>query len=534
LSPRRRPRVIHPFLIAAFPILSLYAHNIHETAPRDLVAPVLLTLAGTFGVWLALRWLSGSPERAGLATVLLVVVFFSFDQITRSLNDELDYLSMFWIRDFHDIDPRIALALVTVLVAPAFWVIFRWVKRPEIGTSYLNVFALILVALPIGRAMSVRVQEPAKPLIQGGGAGVPTAAKPERLPDIYYIVLDAYARSDTLKELFGFDNGPFLRRLEQKGFYVCRQSTSNYAFTPLSLCSSLNGDYIDRLIDPSTRDLIPLGQRIGDNFVINSLRPHGYKFVTFSTGFDLTEHPEADLYLYPSPPAPDFHWMLMDMTPLRILLPNLGSWNSYEFLRERTRFTLDHLPDIAAIKEPTFTFAHIVCPHPPFVFGEHGEDVSNRRRAYNHPIPGGEDYRSGYASQAKYITEQIEPTIDRILARSPEPPIIILQSDHGSGLRHHLDSLEDTDLHERMSILNCYYFPDRNYERLNDRITPVNTFRVVLDQFFGAKLPLLEDRNYFSLLSEILVGIDVTERLGAEGDRRREYHPPAQYSNMTY
>ncbi len=33
--------------------------------------------------------------------------------------------------------------------------------------------------------------------------------------------------------------------------------------------------------------------------MINSLRPHGYKFVTFATGFDPTDHPEADLYLYP-------------------------------------------------------------------------------------------------------------------------------------------------------------------------------------------------------------------------------------------
>jgi hypothetical protein len=535
LNPERRPRVIYPFLIAAFPILSLFAHNIHEAAPRDLVAPILLALAGTFVVWLVLRWFSGSPERAGLATVLLVVAFFSFDQITRRLDLGLYFLSTFWIRWNYNIDPRIVLVLVTVLVAPALWVIFRRVKRPEITTSYLNVFALVLVALPISSAVSARVQEPAKPLIQGGGAGVPTAAKPERLPDIYYIVLDSYARSDTLKDLFGLDNEPFLRRLEQKGFHVCRQSTSNYAYTALSLCSSLNGDYLDRLIDPSARDLVPLGQRIADNFMINSLRPHGYKFVTFATGFDPTDHPEVDLYLYPRPPGTGFHSMLMAMTPLQILLPDVGFWDNYTYLRERTRFTLDHLPDITAIEEPTFTFAHIVCPHPPFVFGEHGEDISlHEQRTYNQKVLNAESYRRGYALQAKYITEQIEPTIDRILARSPEPPIIILQSDHGSGLRHHLDDLENTDIHERMSILNCYYFPDRNYDGLNDRITPVNSFRVVLNQFFGATLPLLEERNYFSLYSDPLVYIDVTTRLGAEDERRRQFKPAKDFLNMIY
>jgi hypothetical protein len=535
LSPERRSRVIYPFPIAIFPILSLYARNIHETTLHDLVLPILLTLSVTFVVWLVLRWLSGSPERAGLATGLLVAAFFSFDLGTRGLNSVLDFLGNFWVKRAHNIDPRTVLVLMTALLAPAFWVIFRRVKRPEIATSYLNVFALVLVALPIGGAVSARVQEPARPLIQGGGAGVPTAAKPERLPDIYYIILDCYARSDTLKDLFGFDNEPFLRRLEQKGFHVCRQSTSNYAYTALSLCSSLNGDYLDRLIDPSVRDLIPLGKRIGDNFVINSLRPHGYKFVTFATGFEPTDRPEADLYLYSRGPATSFQWMLMDMTPLRLLLPKVGIWDSYMYLRERTRFILDHLPDITAIEEPTFTFAHILCPHPPFVFGEHGEDVSlHGESTYKPALLNAENYRKGYAHQAKYITEQIEPTINRILAESPEPPIIILQSDHGSGLRHHLDNLEETDLHERMSILNCYYFPDRNYDRLYDRITPVNSFRIVLNQFFGANLPLLEERNYFSLYSSPLVYIDVTARLNDEGNRRREYRPTDEFFNMMY
>ena len=35
--PRRR-WVLHPFLIAVFPILSLYSHNVYETSPRSLVA----------------------------------------------------------------------------------------------------------------------------------------------------------------------------------------------------------------------------------------------------------------------------------------------------------------------------------------------------------------------------------------------------------------------------------------------------------------------------------------------------------------
>jgi hypothetical protein len=534
-EPRPRPWVIYPFLIAVFPIISLYAHNIHETTPREVLAPVCLVLAGTTALWLALRWWSRSPERAGLATALLAALFFSFGLIIYYLNHGLNYLSGFWVKSDVHVHPSTLLAILSVLIAPALWVIFRSKKRLESTTSFLNVFAPILVALPISSAVFSRIGEPAKPLIEGGGAAVPTVAKPDHLPDIYYIILDSYARTDTLRELFDFDNEPFLHRLEQKGFHVCPQSTSNYAYTALSLCSSLNGNYLDKLIDPSSRDMSLLTRRIGDNFVINSLRPHGYKFVTFSTGFEATEHPEADVYLYPRHPANSFHWLLIEMTPLRILLPHVGFWDNYTFLRNRTLYTLEHLPDITAMPEPTFTFAHILSPHPPFVFGEHGEDVSlHDGLRDDESLLNAEHYRKGYYGQAKYITDRIEQVIESILTGSPEPPIIILQSDHGSGLRHHLHSLEKTDLHERLSILNCYYFPDRKYDELTDRITPVNSFRVVLNHFFGANLPLLEERSYFSLLTDPLAYIDVTTRLHDERERSRHYTPPESFLNMLY
>ena len=50
--------------------------------------------------------------------------------------------------------------------------------------------------------------------------------------------------------------------------------------------------------------------------------------------------------------------------------------DSYTMTRDRTMYLCDTLPKVAQMAAPTFTFAHILAPHPPFVFGEHGEDVS--------------------------------------------------------------------------------------------------------------------------------------------------------------
>ncbi len=70
-----------------------------------------------------------------------------------------------------------------------------------------------------------------------------------------------------------------------------------------------------------------------------------------------------------------------------------------------------------------------------------------------------------------------------------------------------------SNLEERMSILNAYYFPDQDYSKFYPDISPVNTFRVILDQYFGTDLGLLEDRSYFSLMETPYDFIDVTEEL---------------------
>ena len=81
---------------------------------------------------------------------------------------------------------------------------------------------------------------------------------------------------------------------------------------------------------------------------------------------------------------------------------------------------------------------------------------------------------------------------------SETPPIIVLQADHGPGAFLDWNSAERTCLWERTAILNAYYLPGDGAERLYDTITPVNSFRVILDAYFGAELGLLEDVSYYS------------------------------------
>jgi hypothetical protein len=219
--------------------------------------------------------------------------------------------------------------------------------------------------------------------------------------------------------------------------------------------------------------------------------------------------------------------MLLDLTPLAPLAPVPQMRDSYTVTRDQTLYVFDKTPQIARWSEPTFTFAHILSPHPPFVFGKNGEDVSQRELPYR--LTDGERYRdwygdraayvTGYREQAAFLMEKAERMIDQILANSPLPPVIILQSDHGSGLGLSTQSVEQTDLHERMSILNAYYLPEKGREALYESISPVNSFRIVFNTYFAAGLELLPDRSYFSTWDEPYEFIDVTDRVRPASDR---------------
>ena len=540
----RGPWVFHPFLIAAFPVVSLYAHNVREAPPSALARPIGLALLGTAAVWLAFRLATRSAARAGLATSLLVALFFGFGQICRVVDQVCEYLSGFWV-EHQTIPPLGVLALLTIAAWAALRVVFRRPGDFRRATAYLNVSAAILVALPSLGAASARMRQPASPLpgLATSKVPAPTSAGPVtgRRPDIYFIVLDGYARSDVMKDLFGFDNGPFLGRLERKGFFVARRSTSNYCQTRLSIASTLNADYLDRLLDPSARaDLLPISTLIHDNRVVRLLRPRGYRFVSFATGFEPTDCFDADLFLQPGPAPTEFDRLLVEMTPLGPIFAEVKMQDRYSAGRDRTLFLLDALPKVASMPGPTFTYAHVVCPHPPFLFGEHGEDVSPREifpHAFNPRLAdrkfGTPDYfREAYRKQSIFLTDAVEAMIGRLLAASPEPPIIILQSDHGSWLRYHPDDADATDLRERFGILNAIYLPGRKPDTLDDRMTSVNTFRAVLSDAFGEDLPPLPGRNLFSPFKDPLDFTDVTERLHSDAEKRRQFTYPGKYPSL--
>ncbi|MDM8520852.1 sulfatase-like hydrolase/transferase [Anaerolineales bacterium HSG6] len=341
-------------------------------------------------------------------------------------------------------------------------------------------------------------------------------------PDIYHIILDGYGRSDILADIYQHDNQPFIEALQERGFYVAKNSQSNYAQTVLSLASILNLDYIDNLDLSSEEDqTIALRKRLKNNKVVDFLHQHGYLFVSFSTGYSLTEMDNADIFIIPQLGLSEFENMLVSTTPIPVLLTIISSnISQYDFHRARFLEIFKQLGNPIKANQPIYLFAHILLPHPPFVFDAEGNPV-NPKRPFS--LDDGDHFRDkggnqaeyieGYRNQLAFTNQQLLIVLDKILANTDQPPIIILQGDHGPGSQLDLDNINQTNLTERFYILNAYHLPDGGSSKLSDTITPVNSYRLIFNHYFSTNYEELPNKNYFSTWANPTKFIDVTEQV---------------------
>ncbi len=358
-------------------------------------------------------------------------------------------------------------------------------------------------------------------------AGLPV---PERFPDIYYILMDGYARADTLKEIHGYNNSEFLNFLRKKGFYIAEKSRANYGQTWLALASVFNLTYLNDMVGQNgmvSDNRTPLKNMIQNNQVVPFLKSFGYKFISFESGLSFTHMKAADLFL-PGWHVPDeFVRTLTNTTPLPGLFYEAGRlfgspthFFLYQAHRDRINYAFDHLADLAGVQSPIFVFAHIIAPHPPFVFGPNGEPIQPdrlfmRTDGSSFVKTGGtvEEYLQNYKGELEYLNTRLKAVIENILAKSTEPPIIIIQSDHGSRLELDFESPDNTNFQETFSNLSAFYVPGKSPHGFYGGISPVNTFRILFNTYFGTHYEVLPDRSYYSTWDEPYEFLEVTDKV---------------------
>jgi hypothetical protein len=239
------------------------------------------------------------------------------------------------------------------------------------------------------------------------------------------------------------------------------------------------------------------------------LERQGYQVVGFSSGYRPTELENAEVFRRsPVRSATTIERLVLETSVLVLAetaaIQNGWIWEypGHQAHRERVLFLLEELRLAPQFAGPKFVFAHILLPHPPFVFDAQGRPVYHDRpftlmdgSAFSGSTG---EYLQRYPDQVAFLNRELLRIVDQITANDARSSVIILQADHGSGVGLDWTSEARSDLDERSSILNAYRFPPGDQPTIYETISPVNTFRILFNHYFGTKLSRLEDRSYYS------------------------------------
>ena len=503
--------IIHPLFFAIYPILFLYAHNIGYVLLNEVLVLAAITVVFSILLFLLLKFILKSKEKAGLITSLFLLLFFSYGHFVSIIGDFRFTVKIITIGANKILFP---IWCSFFLLGTYFSIKTR--KNLHDFTNLLNIVSasLLIISLLNITIYELKTRKVVQRNIESTTGSETNVVRSDTFPDIYYIILDGYASLSTLKEIYGYDNQGFFDYLEDKGFCIPNRSKCNYIRTFLSMVSSLNIEYIDSAIAMEPDGPKILCQMLEDNRVMHFLKERGYKFVNFRSGCALTDYNKyADLNIHCGK-LNEFLMILIRTTMIRPFERYfLGS------LRERTLRTFSELAEIQhSIDSPMFVFAHILAPHPPYLFGPNGESIKGTKLKLT-PAQLWKD-KKGYLGQLIFINKKVELLVAKILSEVETSPIIILQADHGPGsLEVEMkemgtwEQLSKEMLKEKTEILNAYYLPGNGKNFLYDSITPVNTFRLIFNHYFNANYELLEDKTYFSRLENPCKFIDVTDKI---------------------
>ena len=217
-------------MFGLFPVLLIYVNNITEVSLESLIVPILIIFGITiFSVFLIYK-ISKNIKKSALTVSFLLLLFFTMGYIQLWLHGN----EIFGLRADS----------LTILIIPyilAFSFGLYAIYRVNDVTKPTQIISVISIAIILSFVPSAIIDS----------AGLDSNQFFEEIefrtdikPDVYFIVLDGYAGTNSLKNNFGFDNSLFLQFLKESGFIIPEKNFSNYGWSNLTMPSILNMNYL--------------------------------------------------------------------------------------------------------------------------------------------------------------------------------------------------------------------------------------------------------------------------------------------------
>ena len=500
---KKKSLVIHPFLFAIFPVIFVYANNIHYLPIVEIVIPLGISLGIAIVLWLVLSF-PLDKKKSGFIVSIALVLFFTYGHLYVFLNYDSGIESELTRHRY-----LLPLYVGLFIIGVVYFV--RTNRKLNNVTTILNAIAGTIVVLSLMNIAIFNLEreqfiENSSELVTQN-MNLETVEKP---PNIYYIILDAYAGDKVLKNIYGYDNSEFTDFLKNSGFYIPENARSNYVKTNLSIISALEMKHLTYLEDVAaeSKDEVQLSGMVPRNKVMVELKNAGYAIVNFDSATGKNGRDLSDLFLCTNSAITNSE-LVVELARMSIL----HSVYTKIFVgdhRETILCMFSELPTVSQrVDGPVFVFVHFLLPHPPYIFGPNGESVTPESLEL-----GNENWKNkeAYLNQVKFANKQTQQIVEKILEVDNDA-VIIIQGDHGSQFTMDWDNPDIEMIDERMSILNAYHLPRGGEQFLYDSITPVNTFRVVFNAYLNGTYSYVEDNQYFSTYNRPFVFNDVTNSL---------------------
>jgi len=384
------------------------------------------------------------------------------------------------------------LPLVVLVCVSAFFFFLKTNRKFKRTTQYLGLTLGILIAVDVAIFVSKLIsRSKAKPLSEVAGC------RDCKKPNIYLIIADEYASQKELHDIFSFDNSAFQAKLEQRNFHIVKKAMSNYNYTPYSMASIFDMNYLKGITNKAN-DIDNRNnsyEKINKNVLVNTLNAFGYEFVNLSL-FDFADKPglnfnefysireklissqtltgriKKDLW-YHFVTTFKFRWAQNDWQNKLITLIDKAYNGTVSVARENS-------------SQPRFIYTHFTMPHYPYLFDKNGRRLSFEESQHA-------ERKDLYLGFLQYCNQKCLALIDEILKYDKTGPIIIFMSDHGF-TKYNAATIDPS--YNFDNIINLS-FPDKNYSAFPDTVSNVNLFRFILNKQFQQQLPFLKDSTIF-------------------------------------
>src|SRR3989344_4637864 len=503
------------FLFSIIPTLVVYEHNINFISAERMAVPILYSIVFVVLSGCVAYVIFKNERKASIFTAVWIILFFTFGYILLALGGTqlLDVLPISFNKFLFGAYVIILFLTVWFLLkTKSTWRFIIFFSLVGITITMLSLVKLI--PFEINRWLDGRKlqQYVSKNLGQ-----IETSGESNFEPNIYYFVFDRYPRQDILEKYFDFQNNSQIEYLRSRGFWVGDESYANYPNTFLSLSSTLNMSYLQFLTDifgvQQADQANVYRQLLQDNQLARFLKSQGYKYVLFGSYWDpLQKKGIADKNYNLLADFDEFHLYIYERTLLNAMRGIIEKKQLFTGTERFNKISLNldyRLHRINRQKnqpQPLFVFGHFLLPNPPYVFSPECD-------SYTLSTSSQQDYENGYLNEIQCANIVMRSLISEIQSDSSRPSVIIFQSDEGPflPLEYFNGDGESVPEHSESyfihgAILNVAYLPSKedfskpiDYEKIGftPNLSPVNTFRIILNYYFGTNLQLLPDKTYY-------------------------------------